>query len=587
MKPGKQLAARFLPTLLCLVSMLVVACGGGGGTTSPTNTTGQKAPDDKQIYIRPYAGLSDIKTLDPALTTDLYSAQAQVMVYTSVVEYDDQGKLIDVLAASHKVSSDGLTYSFTLRDNAKFSDGKPVTSEDVVFSLDRSLQPATKSAYGPYYLSLIKGSEELQAGKVKTLIGTSLRAPDPRTVEITISKPAAYFLYALTHPVAYVIQKSLVEQYKGDFTKHLDNGGGSGPWIVSKYERGKEIVFTPNQYYFGKKPQLKKIVRPFYKEGDTAYRDYQAGRVHSSGVPTPNIDQAKALPDGQYRTEPQLGNIYFAMNYLVKPFNNIKIRQAFALALDKDVIAQRVYKGTVIPTNHIILEGMPGYNPDLVGPGGVKSTKGDAEMAKKLLAEGMQEEGYKSVKDLPPIVFEVSSGGLADVRNEYAVEQQMWKNVLGIDVKFSDVDFNKLSDDTTATTGNNSLAAWWIGWIADYPDPQNWTSVQFGKGAGNNNVNYGQNQSKNASQQQEVQKLLDQADANSNNDERMKQYQQAEQQLVNDVAWIPVYQQLTVGVRKPCVVGIVPNAFNITPPDDWGSIYISNHSTCADVSRYQ
>src|SRR5436190_19393063 len=114
------------------------------------------------------------------------------------------------------------------------------------------------------------------------------------------------------------------------------------------------------------------------------------------------VDTAKLLPDQQYRTVPQLIITYVAFNYLVKPFDNINIRQAFALALNKDVIASDVAKGTIIPTNHIVPQGMPGYYPDLSGPAGVKGTAGDIAKARELLQQGLTEEGMTS---LPPITF--------------------------------------------------------------------------------------------------------------------------------------------------------------------------------------
>src|SRR5205823_1724272 len=148
------------------------------------------------------------------------------------------------------------------------------------------------------------------------------------------------------------------------------------------------------------KPQLKKIIMPFYQREDTSYRAYQADQIHMASVQAAQVEQAKALPNGQLHQVPLLDVFYFALNYLAKPFDNIKIRQAFELALDKDAIAQNVYKGSVIPTNHIIPEGMPGYNPDLKGPDGTTSTKGNQTVAKQLLAEGMKEAGY-SQKTFP------------------------------------------------------------------------------------------------------------------------------------------------------------------------------------------
>jgi peptide/nickel transport system substrate-binding protein/oligopeptide transport system substrate-binding protein len=157
-----------------------------------------------------------------------------------------------------------------------------------------------------------------------------------------------------------------------------------------------------------------------------------------------------------------------------------------------------------------------------------------------------------------------------------------------VSVKINDIDFNKLLVDTQAAINNpKGIQMWEIGWIADYPDPQDWTSIQFGNGAYNNDMNYGQNNSTDKDQQIVTQQLLDQADVNPNSTERLQQYMKAEQQLVNDVAWLPVFQQEYELVRKLCVVGVVNNSFDLTPPDDWANIYISTATPCADTSSYK
>lgn len=585
MQSSKKFAIGSLPIFLCLIVTLLTACEGSPNPGPGTSTGPTKASADKQIYVRPYQGLSDLSTLDPALVQDLYSNQAVSNLYTGLVELDDEGNIIDQLAASHKVGDDGVIWTFTLRDNAKFSDGTPVTSTDVAFSIDRALQPATKSAYALYYLGLLKDSDKLSAGKIKTIIGDSIMTPDPKTVVLIANKKAAYFLDTLTYATSFVVEKSLVDKYGMKFTDHLTEGGG--PWQLSQYIRGKEIDFVPNPNYYGKHPQLSKLIRPFYKVSDTAYRAYQVGQVDGANVPTAQVPTARTLPNNQFHQLPLLTNSYMAMNYLVKPFDNIKIRQAFALALNKDLIAHNVYKDTVMASNHIVPQGMPGYNPNLTGPAGVKGTAGDANLAKQLFQQGLQEEGL-TLATLPPITFTISSVGSADIRNEVAAEQQMWQSVLGVSVKINDIDFNKLLVDTQAATNNpKGLQFWEIGWIADYPDPQDWTSIQFGNDAVYNNMNYGQNNSTDKDVQVATQQLLAQADINPNNTERMQQYMKAEQQLVNDVAWLPIYQQEYALVRKPCVTGVVDNAFDLVPPDDWANIYISTATPCADTSSYK
>jgi oligopeptide transport system substrate-binding protein len=585
MQSGKKFALGFLPLFLCLMTMLLAACDGPSNPQSSTGIT--KASADKQIAVNPYEGLSDLSTLDPALVRDIYSHQAVSLLYTGLVQLDDKGNIIDQLAASHQQGDDGVTWTFTLKENAKFSDGTPVTSADVAFSIDRALQPATRSASASNYLGLLKDAEKLSAGKIKTIIGDSILTPDSKTVVVIASKKAAYFLYTLARPNAYVVEKSFVARYGMKFTDHLTEGGGAGPWQLSQYIHGKEIDFVPNPNYYGKHPQLTKLVRPFYKNADTAYRAYQTGQVDVATVPTAQVPAARALPSHQFRQIPRLATTYMAMNFLVKPFDNIKIRQAFALALNKNLITHNIYKDTVIATNHIIPEGMPGYNPNLIGAAGVKGTAGDPTLAKQLFQQGLQEEGL-TLATLPPITFTISSGGIADVRNEAAAEQQMWQSVLGVNVKINDIDFNKLLDDMQAATNNSKgLQLWEIGWIADYPDPQNWTSIQFASGAVYNTVNYGQNNSADKDTQVATQQLLAQADVNPNTTERLQQYMKAEQQLVNDVVWLPVFQQETTLVRKPCVTGVIDNAFDLVPPDDWATIYISTATPCADTSSYK
>ena len=274
------------------------------------------------------------------------------------------------------------------------------------------------------------------------------------------------------------------------------------------------------------------------------------------------------------------------MNYLEKPFDNIKVRQAFALALNKDEIMSSIWKGTRVATDHIVPAGMPGYNANLIGPAGVKSTAGDRALAKQLLQQGLQEEGL-TVQKLPPITFTVASIGTVELRNQFAAEQQMWQNTLGVTVRIEDIDFDKLLGEISATTGNAHGLQMWMGdWVADYPDAQDWLTLQFDRGAPNNNENYGQNNTSDAANQQQMQQLMEQADHNLNQSNRTQQYNRAEQQLVNDVAWLPIDQRQAVVVNKPCVVGMVNNAESLTPPDDWSQIYKTTATPCANVSQY-
>ena len=577
MRNGKKFTRGILPTLLVLVAMLVVACGGTSSTT--TTTTPSKAPASQQVLNMPFQNaISDLKTMDPALSTDAPSISGIDLVYTGLVQFNDQLVVQPQLASSYQLASDGLTWTFHLRPNLKFSDGTPLTSADVVYSINRALLPATKSVVAPTYLALIKDSEKLNTGKISTIIGDSLLTPDPNTVVIIANKKASYFLDALVYSTSYVVEKSLVDKYGANFTDHLNQGGGDGPFEVQSWTHGTNIVFVPNPNYYGPHPQLTKLIYPFYAQTDTNFKAYQAGQTdYSQLIPTADLATAQALPNNQYSLVPQLWINYYTMNYLVKPFDNIHIRQAFALAVNKDLIVQSVYKNTYLPTNHIVPQGMPGYNPNLTGPDGVAGTSGDTTKAKALLQQGLTEEGWTSVSQMPSIKLTYSSGD-PNTANEVAALQQMWQTTLGIGIKANPESFNQLLTDSEAALNNpKGLQFWGIAWIADYPDPQDWTSLQFGKGVQYNQISYGQNNSADAATQQQTQQALAAADVNPDQTSRLQAYMQAEQQLVNDVAWLPMEQVRVSQVLKPYVKGMVFNPQLLIPPNDWGVVYIASH----------
>src|SRR6266567_2162490 len=443
---GQFTRRKHIFAFLCLLTIFLSACDIFGGNNNHQVPKLVKAATRYQVYIDPQIGVSDISTLDPAQVNDSFSANAIQMVFTGLVQLDDKLQVRPQLAQSWDESSDGLTWTFHLKSNLKFSDGKPLTSRDVAYSIDRALQPATKSDVAPIYLGLIKDSEKLLTNRISTLIGDSLLAPNDTTLVITIKRKAAYFLNMLAYPTSYVVEKSLVDKYGSTFPDHLSDGGGSGPWKVHQYLHGKQIDFVPNPNYYGPRPQLIKVIFPFYQQPDAVYRAYQAGHVDMASVPVSTLAGAKKNPD--LHQVPQLWINYYTMNYLVKPFDNINIRQAFALAINKTAIANNVWKGTMLPTNHIVPQGMPGYNPKLTGPDGTQSLKGNPARAQELLKQGLREEGWSSLSQLPPITLTYAN--TANFPQEAAAMVQMWHNTLNITVKTNALTYDTLLDKVTA-----------------------------------------------------------------------------------------------------------------------------------------
>ncbi|GCE27999.1 ABC transporter substrate-binding protein [Dictyobacter alpinus] len=571
MRTQKKSALGIIATMLILMATVLSACGGGdAGTAKPS---GDKAPADKQVFNWPLVGIQDIKTFDPAMATTQTSLQAIGMVFTGLVSLDNDQKVVPELADSWNVTDGGKTYTFKLHPGLKFSSGREVTSADVAYSLDRALQPDLASPAAPSYLNLIQDSDKLLAGKIKTIINDSITTPDKDTIVIKINQPASYFLATLTYSTAFVVDKDLVTKYGKNFTDHLNEGGGTGPFKVQEYTHGKRIVFVPNANYNKAKPTIK-VVSTFYKTSATAYQAYKNGQIDQAAVPTDYLAEAKA--GKEYHKVPVLSIFYYGMNYLAKPFDNINIRKAFALALNKDAIIKTVYKDVYTPTNHIVPKGMPGYNENLKGPDGTTSTAGNPTLAKQLFDTGLKEAGYANAAALPKIKFQYASGS-PDTDKEMAVAVAQWKDVLGANVQAVPTDFETLSAAQPKTVGNASLQMFQTGWGDDYPDPQDFLTLQFTKDSPNNATNWGQNKSADAANQVKVQSALTAADVEQDNTKRMQAYNDAEQTLVNDVVWLPIFQLARSRVLKSYVVGRTFNAGDATPPFEWAKVYIANH----------
>ncbi len=576
----KKSLPDYLLIIGSLLPFLLSACNLFGGNSSQHQAL-VKAPASQQIYTIPEVGLSnlDFDTLDPALAHDPASISAVQMLYTGLVQLNDKLQVAPQLAQSWQLSPDGLTWTFHLKPHLQFSDGTSLTSADVAYSINRALEPATQSTVAPIYLRLIKDANQLIAGHITTLIGDSILTPNASTVVIITSQKAAYFLAMLTYTCSYVVEQRLIKQYSNQFTDHLEQGGGAGPFKVAQYIHHSGITFVPNSNYYDTPPQLQKVSFVFYRSDDQTYQDYLNNKLDMTDIPA--ADLAADTKRKDFHLVAQLWTNYYTMNYLVKPFDNIHIRQAFALAINKVAIAKNVWDNTVMPTNHIMPQGMEGYNANLTGPDGTQNLTGNATLARQLLQQGLREEGWNQVSQMPSIQLSYVTG-VSSFDQEVAALIQTWQKVLGITVTPNPIsDYNTLLDKVTASTDNanveDGLQMWGLSWIAEYPDPEDWLSLQFGNNTTNNttynNMNYGQNTSRDAAKQQVTQQQMAQADANMTATTRMQTYQQAEQQLINDVAWIPMDQVTSAYLLDPSIVGVPQNGLGIIPPDDWAHIY--------------
>jgi ABC-type transport system substrate-binding protein len=543
---------------LGLVVLLMVACGG----PTSTHQNNAPAPPDKQVLRYPI-GAPDFSALDPAVSDATTDYTAVSLIFSGLVRLSSDNSVSLDLASSYQVSPDGLSYTFTLHSHLTFSDGTPLAAADVAYSINRTLSPATASPTASL-LSAIKDFAPMLTGKIPTLIGDSLIVRNPETITIVLSAPAPYFLQELAGLNTHVVKKALIDKYGKSWTDHLGEGAGAGIFTVASYSHSQGMVLVPDPGYYGPKARLQKLEFLPSSDPNTVYKEYLAGQIDYAGIPLADLASAKSRND--YHHAAVLNIDFLAMNFLARPFNNVHIRQAFALAIDKDILASNVLHGAYTPTNHLLPQGMPGYNQRFMGPGGVSSAAGDKTKAQQLLRLGLQEEGYSSISALPAITFTFPNFG-QDFQNVAEAIVQQWQTVLDVTVQLKVEDETTfVSRDLPATSGHaGPLQIWFLGY-SYLADPFFWLNTFFGAGASLNDGNYGQ-----TPEQQAVQQELVTAATNSKPQERTQQYNDAEQKIVNDVGWIPLIQ----GSLDVLIHSNVHNLAANGPTRTWSDVYIS------------
>ncbi len=617
--PSTRLAFRSLLALAGLAALSLASCS--------SSNNGPAALAANQTFTFPYVNATAVQNptideavLDPAVITNAIDSSTMDMLYSGLVTLNSATLQVEPDAASSwSVSSDGMTYTFHLRPNLKFSDDTPITATDFAYSINRAIGPTdpttgqdmvcdiedaqsyalTKNclALGTYYLNLIDGvSAKMaltpQAAMNYSLIGNGkgLQVLDSQTLVIRIVHPAAYFLDALDYPTSYPVESALVDKYPGGtWVDHLKEGGCSGPFMVSNYSRGQDLKLIPNPYWeaaWGKHLTLTEVDRPFVKDQDTEYSSYHGGKYDYTDVPGDSYTFAAGQSD--FHQVAGLETDYIGLNFDQPPFNNQDVRQAFALAINKQLLIDRVYNGEFIPTNHIVPEGMPGYDPQLLGPDGTQSTTGNQTKAVQLLKEA-QDTCTPATSALPAYSYcpyidagtsstaiKLTAGVLDDATEKEVatIITQTWNQVLGLNTSIASyADLNAIEGVLFAPTGN-SAQAWLIGWIADYPDPQDWLSLQFCgshclTGTSGNNIEY-VNDSK-------LDGEMNQADQDQNSTRRMNEYNQIEQTVVNLGAWVPLDQERTSWRLRPWVQGFSLNEVLVMEDVDWPNVYINAH----------
>lgn len=457
------------------------------------------------------------------------------LLYSGLVSFDPQLNLIPELAASWDISPDGTVYTFHLRPDARFHNGKPVIVHDIIYSWERAADPKTDSNSVLTYLGDIVGVTERHAGKAAVISG--LQALDDHTLQVTIDAPKPYFLQKLTYPVTFVVDRDNVES--GPEWYRAPNG--SGPYRLARWDSFKSMLYERNDDYYLEPAKIPYIIFQLYS-GDPL-RLYESGDIDITGI------GGSSLPRFQDPAEPMHADLRDGVSLCTgmiiidnqqPPFDDPKVRQAFSLAFDREKYIDIVTHNNALPARSPLPPGMSGYNNQL------KGLPYDPEKARQLLAKSK----YGGAEKLPPIVY-TSSGHGSDAGGSVSALAQMWQQNLGITITVENLEPDKYYDLTHAGLHGQLFDG---GWCADYPDPENFTDVLFHTGAQQNQSHYSNPQ---------VDALLEQARTERDVNKRLQLYQQAEQLIVDDAPVIFTTHGLSHVLVKPYIVGYILNTIGV------------------------
>lgn len=478
----------------------------------------------------------DVATLDPAIGYDWQNWSMIKSLFDGLMDYEaGTTTLRPDLAESYEISPDGQTFTFKLRKGVKFHNGREMTAEDVKYSIDRVVNPTTQSP-GQGFFGSIKGYEEAAAGKADGLSGITV--VDPLTVKFELTRPDATFLHVMAINFSHVVPKEEVEKYGADFGK---NPVGTGAFKLAEWTLGQRVVFAKNPDYWNKGlPYLDKITFEIGQEPIVALLRLQKGEIDvpGDGIPPAKFQEVVNDPDQKARVVEggQLHTGYVTMNVNIPPFDNVKVRQAVNMAINKDRIVQLI-NNRAVPANQPLPPSMPGYAKDY------KGYPYDAAKAKELLAEAGHAEGFET--DLYVMNTDPNP----------RIAQGIQQDLAAIGIK---ANIQALAQANVIAAGGEKEGApmIWSGgmaWIADFPDPSNFYGPILGCGGavpGGWNWSWYCNEDldKKAA---EADSVVDPAKA----EERAKMWSDIYVKIMEDAPWAPVFNEQRFTMKSPRMGG--------------------------------
>lgn len=484
------------------------------------------------------------ETLDQHKTSTVAEAHILRDLYEGLMVYDANARVVPGVAESHTVSEDGTVYTFTLRGDAMWSNGDPVTAGDFVYSLQRIMTPETGAKYANI-LYPIKNAEKVNKGELAPA-ELGVKAVDDKTLEITLEQATPFFLELLTHQTGLPVHPATVEAHGSDFVKP-ENFVSNGAFTLAEFTPNDKLVAVKNAKYHGADSvAIDKVI--FYPIEDRAscVRRFEAGEIHScSDLPTDQIADLRAKFGDQVRTPPYLGNYYYAVNMSKPPFDDVRVRQALSMTIDREYVAEEIWGGTMVPAYSLVPPGINNY-----GEPAYADYKGEAMLDREDKALALlQEAGFGPDK---PLKLEIMYNTSENHKNTAIAIADMWKTI-GVETTMINRDlashYAHLRDK-----GDFDIAR--AGWIGDYSDPQNFLFLVESDNDGFNYANY-----KNA----DYDALMDKAAAETDLEKRADILREAEAMFMRDLPFIPILYYSSHSLVSPKLKGWEDNLQNVHP----------------------
>jgi len=516
-----RLMKRLLVPLALALSLII------GCQQEPTGEHKKVKPEPRNGGVYHAALPWSPRTLDPAYSTDIYSITLIEQIFDGLVQFDRELNVVPALATSWKVSPDGLVYTFNLRSDARFHNGRQVTANDFVYSFTRILDPKEESSALGFF-ERVEGASAYRKGESDKVAG--LRALDAHTLEITIDEPFAAFLSVLAMFNSKVVAREEVERWGKDFGRHPV---GTGPFSLTSWE-GNQIVLTANPRYYEGRPYLDRVVYTIYAgaQRQKILHDFLEGRLEEAAVFGADRQEMAQTHVYQFVRKPSLSLQFYGMNCASPPLKDRRVRQALSWAIDKDKIVREVFKDQFIPARTILPPGMTGYTPENRAYGY------DPQRSRALLAEA----GYgPSQKKLSLILLSASKSSVA--QRELAMVAADFADV-GVELQ---IQYETDWPTFEAALKSKGLQMYRYFWSADIPDPDNFLNVLCGSKSVYNFMRYSNPR---------VDNLLSRALVERDIIQRVRLYRQAESLILEDAPMIPFMYWVFEAVFQPYVKGL-------------------------------